>query len=90
MLSAPNRQKVRREQPKAQRSKDPPAERIGFAFRSGRQSNPKRLPAFGRFLIIDKSLPLAPRTGERSIHIETGSLLRDRAILSKSLSLDHG
>ena len=56
MLSAAIRKKVRREPPKAQRSRDRPADRIGFAFRSGRQSNPECLLAFGRFPIIDKSL----------------------------------
>ena len=54
MLSAPNQQKVRREQPKAQRSMDPQEDRIEFAFRSEKQNTPTHFPGFRRFPIIDK------------------------------------
>ena len=88
MLSAAIRKKVRREPPKAQRSRDRPADRIGFAFRSGRQSNPECLLAFGRFPIIDKSLLSVLPPEVHWIHTATDSPLLDPAVLWKSQSLD--
>ena len=80
MLSAPNQQKVRREQPKAQRSIDPPEDRIEFAFRSEKQNTPTHFPGFRRFPIIDKS---SPSIREQAIAISKE--LRDPGAVNKSL-----